>query len=474
MRQGFLLVLVVLMTAAGRPAVGQAISVSPAASTPPAQPTPASTHAPITVSGQRLFDVGSLPGQSAADRAGAINRRIGSFIRNPERITPVEVELRGSQRVLALGGRDILTVTPQDAADNLTTVTALAQSWQRELNQALSAVKAEHQTLWGQISLTAIHSSQNLLRQAAAWVPRLASLLLVLLVTFLVAHGVRSMLHRVLQRSPLDPDTHQLIRTLSYYSIWTLGWLVGLGALGINPSTLVAGLGVTTIALGFALKDLLSNFVSGFLILTTRPFHLGDQIEVKGFEGTVERIELRATHVRTYDNRSVIIPNSDLYLATITNNTASPNRRQEFVVGVGYEADIDRVRDLALQVVKETPGVLREPASEVLVDALTPDSVNLKVRFFADSRRGPTLTVGSAVQQRIKEAFAHSGIQIYPSSPRAIELVGNSRAAADGHSANGRTGANRPPSEQPTGAQAEKQEPTEPTSPADRTSRGQG
>ena len=190
--------------------------------------------------------------------------------------------------------------------------------------------------------------------------------------------------------------------------------------------------------------------MSGFLILTTRPFHLGDQIEVKGFEGTVERIELRATHLRTYDNRLVIIPNSDLYLATITNNTASPNRRQEFVVGVGYDADIERVRAVALDAVKETPGVLREPASEVLVDALTPGSVNLKVRFFAESRRGPTLTVGSAVQQRIKEAFAGSGISVYPSSPQQIELVGKSAAAANGNSADGRADQQPHPSLPPT------------------------
>jgi small conductance mechanosensitive channel len=233
-----------------------------------------------------------------------------------------------------------------------------------------------------------------------------------------------------------------------------VSWL----ALGINASTLVAGLGVTTIAMGFALKDLLSNFVSGFLILTTRPFHLGDQIEVKGFEGTVERIEIRATHLRTYDNRLVIIPNADLYLATITNNTASPNRRQEFVVGVGYDADLDRVRTLALQVVKETPGVLREPASEVLVDALTPASVNLKIRFFADPRRGPTLTVGSAVQQRVKEVFARSGIELYPASPQPIELVGKNGAGSNGKSA-GSSGAERRQTRQPMGPSGGEHEP---------------
>jgi small conductance mechanosensitive channel len=205
---------------------------------------------------------------------------------------------------------------------------------------------------------------------------------------------------------------------------------VAFGTLGINPATLVAGLGVTTIALGFALKELLSNFVAGFLILSTRPFHLGDQISVKEFEGTVERIDLRATHLLTHDNRLIIVPNADIYTATIVNNTASPYRRQEFVVGVAYDADVSRARELAQQVAKETPGVLSDPAPDVLVDALANGSIELRVRFYSDSLRHRAVVTGSEVRQRLVEAFAADGIAIYPSNVQTIELRRPDRAEA--------------------------------------------
>jgi small conductance mechanosensitive channel len=384
----------------------------------------APTHAPVMVGTRRLFDVGALPDQTAADRTAAINRRIDSFFRNPQQIAPVEVKLRGKERILAIGGRDLLTVTAQDADDNLTTVSELAQSWKQELDEALGALRAEHQTLWNQVSLSIVHSTENLIKQTAALIPRLVSTLLVFLIAFFAARGARAAVGPVLRRAAIDVNTQQLVRTLAYYGVWVVGWIVALGTLGINPATLVAGLGVTTIAIGFALKDLLSNFVSGFLILTTRPFTLGDQIAVQQFEGTVERIELRATHLRTYDNRLVIIPNADLYTATITNNTASPYRRQEFIVGIGYEADLNRACELARHAALNTEGVLADPAPDAVIDDLANGSINLKVRFHTDSRRGKAMPVISEVRRRVKEAFQHAGIELYPTGPPTVRLQG--------------------------------------------------
>jgi small-conductance mechanosensitive channel len=143
---------------------------------------------------------------------------------------------------------------------------------------------------------------------------------------------------------------------------------------------------------------------------------------VKEYEGTVERIDLRATHLRAPDNRLVIIPNADLYTATVTNNTASPCRRQEFVFGIAYEADLARARELAQQVATETPEVLPEPAPDVLVDALAAGSVQLKLRFYTDPHRRNALIVGSEVRRRLVEAFAAAEIAIYPSGVQAVEL----------------------------------------------------
>ena len=142
-------------------------------------------------------------GAAGSDGRGraAINRRIDSFVRNPQRIAPVEVKLRGQERVLAIGSRDLLTVTAQDADDNLTTVPQLAQSWKAELDEALGAIRAEHQTFWNQISLSIVHSTQNLIRQTAALVPRLISTLLVFVLAFFGARGARAAVRPVLRRS---------------------------------------------------------------------------------------------------------------------------------------------------------------------------------------------------------------------------------------------------------------------------------
>ena len=120
------------------------------------------------------------------------------------------------------------------------------------LRQALSAVAAEHQTLWIQIRDSIVLSADELLREAAALIPRLLSALLVLFIARFAARSVRTGVQRLLLRTHPDLNTQQLIRTLTYYGVWTLGWVLALGTAGIHPTALVAGLGVTTIVLGFA------------------------------------------------------------------------------------------------------------------------------------------------------------------------------------------------------------------------------
>src|SRR5690606_22039946 len=139
--------------------------------------------------------------------------------------------------------------------------------------------------------------------------------------------AVRALMKKVVRRLANDLTVENLVRQVSYYAVWVLGIIVAASAFGLEPSTLATGLGLTSLALGFALKDILSNFVSGLLILTLRPFQLGDQIIIGETEGSVERIELRATQIRTYDGRRVLVPNAETFTSRVTNNTAAPIRR---------------------------------------------------------------------------------------------------------------------------------------------------
>ena len=155
------------------------------------------------------------------------------------------------------------------------------------------------------------------------------------------------------------------------------------------------------------------------MLLVGRQFRIGDEIVVKEFEGTVERIELRALHLRTYDNRLVMIPNAEVFTSVVVSNTASPYRRRDFTVGIGYDADIEKAQRIALDTVRETPGVLTDAAADVLVEELAPSTVNLRVRFYMNSLRVDYLRVGSDCIRRVKEAFDREGI----SMPTEIQTI---------------------------------------------------
>lgn len=128
--------------------------------------------------------------------------------------------------------------------------------------------------------------------------------------------------------------------------------------------------------------------------------------------GTVEPIELKALYLRTYDNRLVIIPNGDVFTSTVTSNTASPLRRRDFVIEIGYDEDIDRAREVALNAVQSVEGVAELPAPDVLIDDLTALTVNLRIRFFTHSQRADYIQVGSECMRRVKEAFRREKIAI--------------------------------------------------------------
>jgi small conductance mechanosensitive channel len=146
-----------------------------------------------------------------------------------------------------------------------------------------------------------------------------------------------------------------------------------------------------------------------------RPFEIGDQIEINGEEGTIQDIRTRATEMKTYDGRKVIIPNSQLYSNTVINNTGYGNRRFNVIVGISYEDDIKKAKELAENVLEEAESVEDQPEPQVLVDELGGSSVNLKLRGWTDNRRANIVSGGSEVTQLVKEKYDDAGIDIpYP------------------------------------------------------------
>lgn len=155
----------------------------------------------------------------------------------------------------------------------------------------------------------------------------------------------------------------------------------------LKAGDLIAGLGVSSVAIGFAFKDILQNWLAGLLILMRQPFEIGDQIEVSGFQGTVERIESRATIIRTYDGQRVVIPNSDIYTNAVLVKTAYDTRRSQYDVGIGYGDDIEKARTAILDALADITDIETDPAPEVLAWDLAA-SLDRPARALAD-RRAP-------------------------------------------------------------------------------------
>ena len=184
---------------------------------------------------------------------------------------------------------------------------------------------------------------------------------------------------------------------------------------GFTPGQLMSALGIGSVAIGFAFKDIFQNLLSGVLILLSEPFKIGDDIIVNGMEGTVEDIQIRATFLRSPDGRRIVIPNATVYTSAVTVNTAYTRRRCEFMVGIGYEDDIQKAKDLITAILDKDPTILSQPGFSVNVTALADFSITLKALWWVDTTETGTGASISAVQERVIQAFAEHDISIpYP------------------------------------------------------------
>ncbi|MGB3300296.1 MAG: mechanosensitive ion channel domain-containing protein, partial [Phormidesmis sp.] len=144
----------------------------------------------------------------------------------------------------------------------------------------------------------------------------------------------------------------------------------------------------------------------------SRPFGIGDQVVIKGFEGTISQVQLRSTTLRTYDGRMIYIPNQEVFQASITNNTAASYLRSSVIVGIDYDADVAQARQVIVEAIATLSDVQATPPPEVLVRELAASTVNLETRFWVDSHRAGFLATTSVVAQKIKEALQSNHIEM--------------------------------------------------------------
>lgn len=189
--------------------------------------------------------------------------------------------------------------------------------------------------------------------------------------------------------------------------------LIAVEQLGINTTSLLALLGAAGLAVGLALKDSLSNFAAGVMLILFKPFKIGDFVEAGGISGIVEKIEVFNTIFRSGDNKEIIVPNAQIYGNTITNYSAKPTRRIDMIIGISYDDDMRKARDLILETINADERVLKDPEPVVAVHELADSSVNFVVRpWVATGDYWPTRW---ALTQAIKEKFDANDITIpYP------------------------------------------------------------
>lgn len=386
-------------------------------------------YATVRVDGQALFRLGSLDDEDARTRARRAENRLAAALGSlpaPLLVRVVPADSPAGSHEITVSGRRVVLVTPADAEDNGTTVAALSAEWSTAITQAIERAAGRRQST-GDRFVNAIRSSietafARMLESAIVVVPRAIAATLVIAVFWAIAALVRWLMRLIFRRIVSDLTVENLIKQVAYYAVWALGLLVAASAFGLDPEALATGLGLTSLALGFALKDILSNFVSGLLILTLRPFRLGDQILIGSTEGSVERIELRATIIRTYDGRMVSVPNAETFTSRVTNNTASPIRRATVAVHLDYSVDLNLVFGTIRQATQAAEGVLAEPASSVRLRSLEPDHLVVESRFWTDSRRSDYVLTASQVRLAILGSMHDAGIAL-PDSVVQVDLL---------------------------------------------------
>ncbi|NNC37901.1 MAG: mechanosensitive ion channel family protein [Acidimicrobiales bacterium] len=253
-----------------------------------------------------------------------------------------------------------------------------------------------------------------------SWLDGLVRLLpniVVAIIVFIVFWMLAKLVKRVIKRTTESRGRTNLGEVLGGFfkaAILVFGGLIAATIVvpTLNPGDLVAGLGVSSVAIGFAFKDILQNWLAGLLILLRQPFEVGDQIEVNGFEGTVDHIETRATIMKTYDGQKVVIPNSDIYTNAVTVKTGFDFRRSQYDIGIGYGDDVEEAQKIILDVLKDVKDVETDPAPQALPWDLAASWVTIRARWWTNSHKADVVGVRADVIMKMKRALDKAGIDM--------------------------------------------------------------
>jgi small conductance mechanosensitive channel len=225
----------------------------------------------------------------------------------------------------------------------------------------------------------------------------------------MIVRGVK----RLMKKANMDKALIGFLSSILNAVLLVVVVIAALEQLGVNTTSVLAVFAAAGLAVGLALKDSLSNFSAGVMLIIFKPFKVGDFVEAAGISGVVEVIRIFNTQLRTGDNREIIVPNSQIYSGIITNFSVREQRRIDLVIGIGYEDDIRSAKQILEEILQGEERVLKDPAPVILVSELGESSVDLAVRPWVNS--ADYWDVRSDLLETIKREFDAKGISIpYP------------------------------------------------------------
>ncbi len=242
---------------------------------------------------------------------------------------------------------------------------------------------------------------------------KLVAAILIIIIGRWISRRISRLLGRLLEKNNVDVTVVRFAENLIYYALIVVVLIAAVGQLGINTTSFLTIVGAAGLAIGLALKDSLSNFAAGVMLILFRPFRVGDLVEAGGVSGTVQGITMFNTILNTLDNQRVIVPNGIVTSNVITNVTANTTRRVDLVMGIGYDDDVAKAKEVLTGIINAEKRILPDPAPKIAVSELGDSSVNFVVRPWVKTE--DYWDVYFDLTEKIKITFDKEGISIpYP------------------------------------------------------------
>ncbi len=250
----------------------------------------------------------------------------------------------------------------------------------------------------------------TLINLLVVWGPKLVGAVLALIIGLYVVNMITGGIDKMMVKKELDPSLRPFLSSLTSSLLKILVVISVLGMIGIQMTSFIAILGAAGLAVGLALSGTLQNFAGGVMILTFKPFKVGDYIEAQGYAGTVHSIQIFNTILKTPDNRTIIIPNGDLSTSSMVNYSTESTRRVDWVFGIAYGDDIDKAKEVLLGLLTSNDQVLKDPAPFVSLGEMADSSVNFTVRAWVNS--ADYWSVHFYMLENVYRKFGEAGLNI--------------------------------------------------------------